>query len=212
MLMNKLTIALGFSSAMVALTACGGDGGSTTGTGGSSTTSSTTGGDSTTTGSTTTGSTTTGSTTTGSTSSGSTTTGGGSAACSQDMYAKYKDAGFTAVNTKIIENTVKISAMNPSPIGDTFKPIIADKMKAATFTTNLAAFLIQAYGGPKNYKGKAMVAAHTGLKITQAQYDYFIANAVVPALKDAGVNMKDITDCFAPVVTDPAFVKTIVGL
>ena len=138
--------------------------------------------------------------------------GGASAACSQDMFNKYKAAGFTAVNDLIIAKTVALSAMSPSPIGDTFKPIIADMTKTATFKTNLAAFLIQAYGGPKDYKGKDMVTAHTGLKITQDQYDKFITLAVVPALTEAGVDPKDISDCFAPVVTDPAFVATIVGL
>ena len=37
-----------------------------------------------------------------------------------------------------------------------------------------------------------------------------IGMVVVPALSDVGVTMDDITMCFAPVVTDPAFVSTIV--
>jgi Bacterial-like globin len=136
--------------------------------------------------------------------------GGPPAACSQEMYAKYGDAGFTAVNNKIIEKTVAITNMSPSPIGDSFKPTIADPAKAAAFTASLAAFLIQAYGGPKNYTGKTMELAHVGMAITSAQYDYFIANAVVPALQEAGVDAKDISDCFAPVVVDPAFKNSII--
>jgi hypothetical protein len=64
-----------------------------------------------------------------------------------------------------------------------------------------------------------MVAAHTGLGITSAQFDYFIGNIVVPALTNSGVkhgvggaaDPNDITTCFAPVVTDAAFKASIVG-
>ncbi len=49
------------------------------------------------------------------------------------------------------------------------------------------------------------------LAITQAQYDYFIANVVVKALADNGVPEGDITSCFAPVVTDTAFVNSIIN-
>jgi len=127
------------------------------------------------------------------------------------MYKKYGDAGFTAVNDKIVAKAVALTNMNPSPIGDAFKPTIADTTKAAAFTKSLAAFLIFAYGGPNNYTGKTMEAAHVGMAITSAQYDYFIANAVVPALQEAGVDAKDITDCFAPVVVDPAFKNSIIN-
>lgn len=126
------------------------------------------------------------------------------------MHAKYGDAGFTAVNDKIVEKTIALTNMTPSPIGDTFKPTIADPARAAAFKASLAAFLIQAYGGPKNYQGKTMELAHAGMAITSAQYDYFIANAVVPALQEAGVDAKDISDCFAPVVVDPAFKNSII--
>lgn len=34
---------------------------------------------------------------------------------------------------------------------------------------------------------------------------------VVPALQEAGVDAKDISDCFAPVVVDPAFKNSIIN-
>lgn len=115
----------------------------------------------------------------------------------QTMYAKYGAAGFTAVNNKIIE---KALAAPTASVGTSFQNLSdAQKMR---LSSNLAAFLIQAYGGPSNYSGKNMVEAHQGLNITEAQYDYFISNVVVPALSESGVSMDDITNGFAPAVTE----------
>jgi hypothetical protein len=89
--------------------------------------------------------------------------------------------------------------------------------------------LVWAYGGPnsivytdgKTYVGndEDMVAAHTGLNITSAQYTYFLTNIVVPALTSNGVkngtggaaSPDDVGTCFAPVLTATAFVASIVG-
>ena len=115
----------------------------------------------------------------------------------QTMFDKYGAAGFTAVNNKIIE---KALAAPTASVGTSFQGLTdAQKM---TLSNNLAAFLIQAYGGPANYTGKTMTAAHTGLNITEAQYDYFISDVVVPALSESGVTMADITTGFAPAVTE----------
>ena len=62
------------------------------------------------------------------------------------------------------------------------------------------------YSGLQN-----MTSAHAGLAITTDQYNYFISNIVVPALTSNGVPTGDVSSCFAPVVTDAAFVATIVG-
>jgi truncated hemoglobin YjbI len=119
--------------------------------------------------------------------------------CSQQMFTKYTAAGFTAVNNKIIE---KALAAPTASVGGSFQALSA--AQKTTLSSNLAAFLIQAYGGPKNYTGKSMKAAHMGLAITEAQYDYFIMNAVVPALTESGVSMADVGSCFAPAVTTKA--------
>jgi hypothetical protein len=132
------------------------------------------------------------------------------ASCSNDMFAKYKIAGFGAVNASII--TKATAPGMETSLGNSFVLLAAKgPARVATFTTNLANFLVAAYGGPKNYTGPDMKTAHTGLNITAAQYNNFISMAVVPALKDNGVTAADVTNCFAPVVTDPAFVATIVG-
>jgi hypothetical protein len=113
------------------------------------------------------------------------------------MYDKYKAAGFTAVNNSIIS---KAAAAPTSAVGGSFAALTPAKVE--TLRTNLGAFLIQAYGGPKNYAGKNMKDAHTGLNITEAQYDYFITEVVVKALSENGVTMDDITNGFAPAVTE----------
>ncbi|NOK16921.1 hypothetical protein [Corallococcus carmarthensis] len=135
---------------------------------------------------------------------------------------------FVAVNKAIVAKT--LAELNGpkgttnlgesfTHIGDASKgPAYADD--AATFEGKLAAFLVYAYGGPesitytdgKTYTGpQNMVAAHVGMAITNSQYDYFIANMVVPALTDNGVTSADVSSCFAPIVTDAAFKASIVG-
>jgi hypothetical protein len=131
-----------------------------------------------------------------------------------------------AVNESIFSNVIaQLMDAGTSHLGDSFTKIgsgnpasTADDLP--TFKGNLAAFLVYAYGGPtsimytdgKTYSGlQDMTAAHTGLAITTDQYNYFIANVVVPALTGNGVPMGDVSSCFAPVVTDPTFVASIVG-
>jgi hypothetical protein len=123
--------------------------------------------------------------------------GGAAAPCASMMYAKYGAAAFTAVNSSIISKAV--SAPTAS-VGTSFQGL--SQQQAMTLTANLGAFLVVAYGGPNTYQGKTMLAAHQGLNITEAQYDYFISNVVVPALSENGVPAADIMNCFAPPVTE----------
>jgi hemoglobin len=129
--------------------------------------------------------------------------------CTTQMFSKYGQSGFEAVNSKIIENVVAVSSINPSPIGDSFKALGADDV--ARVEANLLDFLIFVYGGPNNYQGKDMTAAHVGLDITDEQYDAFVGMVIVPALQSAGVDADDITDCFAPPVVDASFKASMVG-
>jgi len=144
----------------------------------------------------------------------------------KDAFDTYGKDAFVAVNQKIIANTfAELGANATANLGDSFNKIgtgnpASTADDAATFEGKLAAFLVFAYGGPDSivytdgntYEGpQDMVAAHTGLNITSDQYDYFIANVVVPSLTQAGVPMSDITSCFAPIVTDASFKASIVG-
>lgn len=205
----------------------GSDNGSSSGsTGGSSTGTS---GSGSTTGSGSTSGSSTGSSTSGSSGSTGAMGPGASLRCTssnKNAWDTYGASAFVAVNESIFSHVQsEITANGTTNLGDSFTkigsgnpPSTSDDL--ATFKGNLAAFLVYAYGGPtsitytdgKTYNGpQDMVAAHTGLNITSAQYDYFIANVVVPALTDNGVPSGDVSSCFAPVVTDPAFKASIVG-
>lgn len=131
-------------------------------------------------------------------------------ACSNKMYAKYGDAGFQAVNNNIAKLALAAPA---SKLGSSFQTKIAQasKDRQTQFAEHLLLFLETAYGRTdKTYDGPGMVPAHAGLAITIAQYQYFINDVVVPALKTAGVAPEDISACFAPVVLDAGFVATTV--
>jgi hypothetical protein len=148
------------------------------------------------------------------------------ASSGMDAWDTYGADAFVAVNKSIFANVgSEVTAHGSTNVGDSFTKIgtgnpPATSDSAATFEGKLAAFLVYAYGGPtsitytdgKTYSGlQDMVTEHTGLGITSDQYDYFIANIVVPALTANGVPMNDVSSCFAPVVTDAAFKASIVG-
>lgn len=134
-------------------------------------------------------------------------------ACSQMMFAKYGDAGFQAVNGAI----GKLAFAAPtSELGSSFqtKLVAATPERQSEFGAHLLQFLEAAYGNTAApYTGPGMVPAHAGLDITRAQYDYFLTDVVVPALKSVITdpnNQADIGNCFAPVLMDPNVIKTVV--
>jgi hypothetical protein len=144
----------------------------------------------------------------------------------KDAFDTYGTDAFVKVNESIVANVfTEIGANSTTNLGDSFTKIgsgmpASTTDDAATFKGKLAAFLVYAYGGPtsitytdgKMYSGvQDMASAHAGLGITSDQYDYFITNQVVPALTSNGVSMDDVSSCFAPIVTDPAFKASIVG-
>ncbi len=152
----------------------------------------------------------------------------------KNAFDTYGAAAFVAVNEEIFTLvTAEVTARGATNLGDSFGKVgtgipSSTSDDAATFKGKLAAFLVYAYGGPptitytdnKSYDGpQDMVAAHAGLAITSAQFDYFIANIVVPALINKGVkhgagtaaDPDDVSTCFAPVVTSASFKASIVG-
>ena len=121
----------------------------------------------------------------------------------KDAFETYGAAAFVAVNQSIFANTqAEITANGSKNVGDSFTLVGTGSPASttddlATFEGKLAAFLVWVYGGPnsitytdnKTYVGnnEDMVAAHTGLGITNAQYTYFVTNIAVPALTANGV-------------------------
>ncbi|MGC6517333.1 MAG: group I truncated hemoglobin [Candidatus Puniceispirillaceae bacterium] len=57
-------------------------------------------------------------------------------------------------------------------------------------------FLSQALGGPEQYDGRAMNAAHTGLKISEQAFNE-VAKTVQFVLEDNGVEDEDVTSIIA---------------
>jgi hypothetical protein len=150
-----------------------------------------------------------------------TTTGSGAGlkctSSGKNAFSTYGAEAFVAVNKAIFaEVTADLTANGPANLGNSF----AGVRDFATFEGRLAAFLVFVYGGPtsitytdgKRYDGvQDMQQAHAGLGITSAQYDYFVANVIVPALTKSGVPMDDVSSCFAPVVLDAGVKASIVG-
>lgn len=131
---------------------------------------------------------------------------GSAAVCETDVCATYG----AAVPT-VSEQIVMTAAADPMFMDD-FAPLVAQGDDAVqAFIDSLAAFISDAYGCTDGaYTGPSMEAAHTGLDITQEEYDAFIV-LIAGVLSDAGVPEDDINLCFAPPLVDPAFVATIVG-
>lgn len=132
---------------------------------------------------------------------------GSAATCETDVCATY-GAAVPAVSAEIVMQ----AAADPMFMAD-FAPLVAagdDAVQA--FIDSLAAFISDAYGCSEGaYTGPSMVDAHTGLDITQDEYDAFLG-IIVGVLADAGVPEGDITACFAPPLVDPTFVEMFVGL
>ncbi len=122
------------------------------------------------------------------------------------MYSKYGAAAFSQVTADMV---AAAAAEPTSKIGTSFTTLTQTQVQ--TLQTHLGQLLTMVYGGPSNYQGVSMTQAHTGLNITMDQYNNFITDVVVATLAKDGVSMSDITNCFAPPVTDPAFVAQIVG-
>ncbi len=132
---------------------------------------------------------------------------GSAATCEIDICATY-GAAVPAVSAEIVMQ----AAADPLFMDD-FAPLVAAGDEAVQgFIDSLAAFISDAYACSEGaYTGPSMVDAHTGLDITQDEYDAFLG-IIVGVLADAGVPETEITACFAPPLVDPAFVATIVGL
>jgi hypothetical protein len=151
----------------------------------------------------------------------------------KNAFDTYGAAAFVKVNESIFAAVASQEATDAgiSGLGTTFQAVGTGRLddasvpalddSAATFKGKLAAFLVWSFGGPteitytdgKTYSGiLALTSAHSGLGISADQYTYFVTNVVVPALTTNGVSEADVTACFAPVISDPAFEAQVVGL
>jgi hypothetical protein len=127
--------------------------------------------------------------------------------CMTDICATYG-----AAVPDVASGIVNAAAADPQFSEDFAYLVLEGDEAVQAFKDSLAAFISDAYGCSTGlYTGPSMVDAHTGLGITQSEYDAFIT-LIAGVLSDAGVPDADISQCFAPPLVDPAFVATIVGL
>lgn len=152
----------------------------------------------------------------------------------KNAFETYGQPAFFAITKAVLSNVgAEMAAHGEANLGDSIpklgtgvNPATVDKL--AVFEAKVAAYFVWAYGGPTEitytdgavYRGpQDMTAAHAGLNITSAQYDYFATSIVVPALISVGIkhgaggpkDPDDISSCFAPVVTDAAYKASMVG-
>ncbi len=126
--------------------------------------------------------------------------------CGETICVKYG-----AAMPIIGSNIVDAAAVDPNFQAD-FAPLVAQGPQAIEdFKESLTNFMSDAYGCTSGaYSGPSMQAAHKGMKITQQEYDAFIA-LIAEELVEIGIPLADVEDCFAPPLIDPAFADTIIG-
>jgi hypothetical protein len=154
------------------------------------------------------------------------------ASSGKNAYATYGEPAFFTITQHVFAHVgAELSAHGNANLGDSIGqagtgslPSNHDDLKA--FEGKVAAYFVWVYGGPaqitytdgERYTGpQDMTAAHVGMNLTGAQYDYFVASVVAPALIDSDIAhgeagaADDIATCFAPVVADATFKAAMVG-
>jgi hypothetical protein len=152
----------------------------------------------------------------------------------KNAYQTYGAPALFAITKAVFANVgAEVSAHGEANLGGSIPQVGTGTLPSnhddgKTFEGKVAAYFVWAYGGPADvtytdgvvYRGpQDMTAAHVGMNITSAQYDYFVASIVAPALKSVGVkhgtggadDPDDISSCFAPVVTAPAYKASMIG-
>ncbi|MFN3198879.1 MAG: group I truncated hemoglobin [Bradymonadia bacterium] len=109
---------------------------------------------------------------------------------SQSLYEKY--GGFATISAVVHDFYDKILA------SDTLKPWF-EGVEMSRLIDHQTKFLCSVLGGPEQYTGRQLAAAHRRLSITPEAFDE-VAELLVEALEDAGVEDADI-QTIAGVVT-----------
>ena len=156
------------------------------------------------------------------------------ASSGKNAYETYGEPMFFTITKQVLAHVgAELTASGEANLGDSIPnagtgTLPSNHDDGKTFEAKIASYFVWAYGGPDEiiysdgvrYVGpQDMTAAHVGMNITGAQYDYFVSNIVAPALIDAGIkhgaggagDPDDISTCFAPVVSDAAYKAAMVG-
>ena len=120
-------------------------------------------------------------------------------------------ADYGAAVPAAVDEIVNRAAADPQFEADFAPLVMAGDAAVTAFKASLTAFVSDAYGCTTGtYEGPSMVEAHTGLDITQEEYDAFVG-LIAGVLSDAGVPDDYIGECFAPALTDPTFAADLIG-
>jgi hemoglobin len=111
------------------------------------------------------------------------------ASCKKDEVVATKSlyerlGGVNAISA-VVDQFIGNVAANPKMVR-TFAPLLADvtknganSVKLQSLRTNLIDQIGQASGGPQTYKGKDMVSAHRGMKITDDEFNSLVNDLVL---------------------------------
>jgi hemoglobin len=96
----------------------------------------------------------------------------------------YERLGGVNAISAVVDQFITNVASNPKMVR-TFKPLLddvgkngANSAKLIALRTNLINQISEASGGPQKYTGKDMKTAHTGMKITDDEFNSLVGNLV----------------------------------
>lgn len=105
----------------------------------------------------------------------------------------------TAVVDQFLTNVVGDNVINAR-----FAPTVSNSFRTQLLRNNLIDQICAGSGGPCQYKGKTMLAAHTGMNITEAEFNALVGD-LVAALDKFNVPAQEKNDLLAilgPMKTD----------
>jgi hemoglobin len=122
------------------------------------------------------------------------------AAATANLYTRLgKTEGISSVVDQFLTNVAADNNINSR-----FAATVADNNKFMALRTNLINQICAGSGGPCTYTGKTMVAAHTGMNITEAEFNSLVGD-LVAALNSKSVPEKEKGELLAvlgPMKTD----------
>ena len=115
--------------------------------------------------------------------------------------------GGQAALTKVVDDFVARAAANPKVNFTRNGKWVASDAAVKTLKMHLVNFLGSAFGGPQKYTGRSMKESHSGMGITQAEFDALAADlrAVLEANKVPSAEVAEIMKIAAS--TAPAIVE-----
>jgi hemoglobin len=102
--------------------------------------------------------------------------------------------GITAISAVVDQFLANVVGDNV--INARFAPTVADPFRTQLLRNNLIDQICAGAGGPCQYKGKTMLEAHTGMLITEAEFNALVGD-LVAALNQFNVPQKEKDELLA---------------